>query len=145
MIATKHLMIVRVRALLWVALLGFVPSEAWALGKAGIGSGLPYGTPLLGFGIEVDLGDHVAALGGVGVGNYEAPWAVGARLSLKGPRTKWRPHVTGMYWTEGYGVYAGVDHDVGKPGGLVLTYGIGFGNVNLEARVGAMIGVGYRF
>jgi hypothetical protein len=39
----------------------------------------------------------------------------------------------------------GVDHDVGKPGGVVLTYGIGFGDVNLEGHVAVMIGVGYRF
>lgn len=138
-------MTARFRRRLCIALFCLAPSPAWALGKAGVGSGLPYGTPLLGFGIELDLGDHVSALGGVGVGNYEAPWAVGARLSLKGPGAKWRPHLTGMHWTEGNGIYAGVDHDVGKRGGFVLTYGAGYGNVNLEAKVGVMIGVGYRF
>ena len=46
---------------------------------------------------------------------------------------------------EGNGLYAGVDHDVRRPGGLVLTYGIGFGDVNLESRVGLMFGFGYRF
>lgn len=76
-------------------------------------------------------------LGGIGVGNYEAPWAVGVRVNLARPGKTWRPHITGMHWTEGNGVYAGVDHDLGRPGGLVLTYGIGFGDVNLEARVGA--------
>ena len=50
-----------------------------------------------------------------------------------------------MRWTEGYGAYAGVDQDIGRPGGFVLTYGIGFGDVNLEARVGAMFGLGWRF
>jgi hypothetical protein len=50
-----------------------------------------------------------------------------------------------MRWTEGYGAYAGLDQDIGKPGGFVLTYGIGFGDVNLEARVGAMFGLGWRF
>jgi hypothetical protein len=133
------------RHLFCVFLFCLVPSESWAIGKVGVGSGLPYGTPLLGVGLELDLGKFVAALGGIGVGNYEAPWAVGVRLSLARPGKKWRPHITGMHWAEGNGVYAGVDHDVGKPGGLVLTYGIGFGDVNLEARVGGMIGVGYRF
>jgi len=137
--------IARFRLRLCIALFCLAPSPAWALGKAGIGSGLPYGTPLFGFGVEFDLGDHVSALGGVGVGNYEAPWAVGGRLSLKGPAAKWRPHLSGLYWTEGWGAYAGVDHDVGKRGGFVLTYGVGFGDVNLEAKVGIMVGVGYRF
>jgi hypothetical protein len=27
----------------------------------------------------------------------------------------------------------------------VMTYGFGYGDVNLEAKVGIMIGVGYRF
>jgi len=111
----------------------------------GVGWGLPYGTPLFGAGLELDLGRYVSALGGIGVGNYEAPWAFGLRVSLAPPQKRWRPHVTGMRWTEGNGIYAGIDQDVGKPGGFVLTYGIGFGDVNLEARVGGMFGVGYRF
>jgi hypothetical protein len=50
-----------------------------------------------------------------------------------------------VHWTEGNGIYVGVDHDVGKPGGIVLTYGVGFGDVNPEANVGTMFGVSYRF
>ena len=133
------------RRLLGLAFFCLVSSESWAIGRVGVGSGLPYGTPLVGVGIEIDLGKYVAALGGIGVGNYASPAAVGVRLRLARPEKKWRPHITWMYWTEGSGVYAGVDHDVGKPGGFVVTYGIGFGDVNLEARVGTMIGVGYRF
>lgn len=132
-------------ALIACVMVLLLPSAALAGGKAGVGSGLPYGTPLLGAGVELDLGKYLSVLGGVGVGTYRSPWAYGARLSFAPPDKKWRPHLTGMRWTEGYGVYAGVDHDVRKPGGFVLTYGFGFGDVNLEARVGAMIGVGYRF
>jgi hypothetical protein len=71
---------------LCLVLLLLTPSTARAGGKAGVGSGLPYGTPLFGAGL-----------------------------------------------------------DIGRPGGFVLTYGIGFGDVNLEARVGAMLGLGWRF
>lgn len=133
------------RAAVCAALLSIAPSTSWAVGKIGVGSGVPYGTPLLGIGLELDLGRYVGVLGGVGVGNYEAPWAVGLRLSLAGPEKKWRPHLTGVHWTEGNGIYVGVDHDVGKPGGIVLTYGVGFGDVNPEANVGTMFGVSYRF
>ena len=133
------------RRLLVASLLLFAPTLAFAGGKAGFGSGLPYGTPLLGAGVELDLGNYVTALGGVGVGNYDAPWSYGARLSFTPPDRKWRPHVSVLKWTEGYGVYGGVDHDVGKPGGWVVSYGFGYGDVNLEAKVGAMIGIGYRF
>jgi len=132
-------------AICFVLLVLLVPVTARAGGKAGVGSGLPYGTPLFGAGLELDLGNHLAALGGIGVGNYDAPWAFGVRLSLNRPQSRWRPHLTGMRWTEGYGAYAGLDQDIGRPGGFVLTYGIGFGDVNLEARVGAMFGLGWRF
>ena len=128
-----------------LALLLSVPAVATAGGKVGVGTGLPYGTPLFGAGLELDLGKYVSALGGIGVGNYEAPWAFGLRVNLAPPQKRWRPHLTGMHWTEGNGIYAGIDQDVGKPGGFVLTYGIGFGDVNREARVGGMFGVGYRF
>jgi hypothetical protein len=89
------------------ALLSALPADAWALGKVGNGSGLPYGTPLVGLGVELDLGPYVAALGGVGVGNYETPWAAGLRVSLAPAGKKWRPHLTGMHWTEGNGFYRG--------------------------------------
>jgi hypothetical protein len=126
-------------------LLALAPSVSWAGGKVGVGMGVPYGTPLLGLGVELDLGPYAAVLGGVGVGHYHQPWSGGLRIRFAGPEKKWRPHVTGLRWTEGYGVYLGVDHDVGRPGGIVLTYGIGFGDVNPEANVGTVFGVGYRF
>ena len=63
-------------------LLVVLPCVARAGGKAGIGSGVPYGTPLVGFGLEVDLGKYVSLLGGVGAGTYRSPWSVGARVKL---------------------------------------------------------------
>lgn len=138
-------MTIRRRALLGSLMLLLLPSVALAGGKGGVGSGLPYGTPLLGAGLELDLGKYLSVLGGVGVGTYRSPWAYGARISFAPPDKKWRPHLTGMRWTEGYGFYGGADHDVGKRGAWVMTYGFGYGDVNLEAKVGAMIGVGYRF
>lgn len=104
-----------------------------------------WGTPLLGFGAELDLGSYVSVLGGVGVGTYRSPWSYGARISLAPPEKKWRPHVTGIRWTEGYGGYLGVDHDVGKPGRWVMTYALGYGDVQQEGKVGAAIGIGCRF
>ena len=38
-----------------------------------------------------------------------------------------------------WNTHFGVDHDVGR------TYGLGVGNVHLEAPIGLTIGVGYRF
>ena len=63
-----------------------LPTEARAAAKVAVGSGLPYGSPLIGLGFELDLGKYV-----------------------------------------------------------VMTYGVGFGDVNLEARFGVLICVGYRF
>jgi hypothetical protein len=137
--------IAAVRRLLVCSVLVLAPTLASAGGKAGVGSGIPYGTPIFGAGLELDLGKYVGLLGGVGVGTYDSPWSYGARVSFAPPEKKWRPHVSGVKWTEGYGVYAGLDHDIGKPGGWVMTYGLGFGDVNLEANVGAMVGIGYRF
>jgi hypothetical protein len=128
-------------ASLWLLL----PSFAFAGGKLGVGSGLFWGTPLVGGGAELDVGKYLSVLGGVGVGSYRSPWSLGARISFAPPDKKWRPHLTGIRWTEGYGVYAGVDHDVGKPGRWVLTYGLGYGDVNPEAKIGTAIGIGYRF
>jgi len=133
------------RRLLLGLLTVLLPTAAFAGGKAGFGLGLPYGTPLLGLGAELDLGKYVSVLGGVGVGSYRSPWAYGARISFAPTEKKWRPHLTYMRWTEGNGYYAGVDHDVRKPGGFVWTYGLGYGDVNLEGKVAIMVGVGYRF
>jgi hypothetical protein len=70
---------------------------------------------------------------------------VGLKVSFAPPERRWRPHVAAMHWSEGNGFYLGVDHDIGRPGRFVMTYGVGFGDVNLEARFGVLIGVGYRF
>lgn len=67
-------------------LLLLMPLTARAGGKAGVGSGLPYGTPLFGAsGLELDLGNHLAALGGIGVGNYDARWRSPQGVPLVSP------------------------------------------------------------
>lgn len=119
--------------------------EAQLGAKIGLGTGLPYGGVFVGAGGEVELFGHVALLGGVGVGTSDSPWAYGARLYFQKPTRRWRPHVSFLHWTEGNGYYLGLDQDVGNPGGFVLSYGVGFGDVNLEANVGALLGVGYRW
>lgn len=113
--------------------------------KIGIGTGLPYGGPVLGAGGEIEMLGHVALLGGVGVGTSDSPWAYGARLYFVGAAKRWRPHMSFLHWTEGNGFYLGLDQDVGKPSGFLVSYGVGFGDVNLEATVGAMFGIGYRW
>ena len=110
----------------------------------GAGTGLPYGSPVIGVGASLEIGPHFALLAGAGPG-ADAIWAAGLRLHLRRPTARWRPHLSVLGWPEGWGVYAGTDHDVGRPGRWFLTYGIGAGDVNLEAKVGVLFGVGYRF
>ncbi len=93
----------------------------------------------------MELSDHVGILGGVGILTAETPWAYGIRVYLQKPGRRWRLHGSVFRWLQGSGVYFGVDHDVGRSSGVVLTYGLGVGDVNLEAPVGLTIGVGYRF
>jgi hypothetical protein len=119
--------------------------EAQVQGKVGVGSGLAYGTVLLGAGAEIELVDRVAVLGGIGLGTAQSPWAYGARLYLQPAQSRWRPHLSAMHWTEGNGLYLGLDQDLGQPGGVVLSYGVGFGRVNLETNVGITAGIGYRW
>jgi hypothetical protein len=99
---------------------------------------------LAGAGAEIEIPGRVSLLGGVGVGR-DTPWAYGLRVYVQPPGRSWRPHASVLRWTEGHGVYLGVDHDIGTPGRFVATYGLGFGDVNLEGRVGAMAGLGYRW
>jgi hypothetical protein len=112
--------------------------------KAGIGTGLPYGSPFPGGGLEVELGEHIGLLGGVGFIGAEKPWAYGARIYLQPSTAKWRFHVSALHWIEGNGAYFGVDRRLGDSG-FMATGAIGFGDVNLESNVHIMIGLGYRF
>ncbi len=84
---------------------------------------------MYGGGLELELVHHVALLGGVGVG-VEPPWAYGVRVYIQGPDRKFRFHGSALRWTEGHGFYFGVDHDVGKQGSVVVTYALGYGDVN---------------
>lgn len=118
-------------------------SEAQAHVRVGTGTGLPYGSPFIGAGLELELGHRLSLLGGMGFVGAEKPFAYGVRAYLPPRYEKWRIHASLLRWTEGYGVYLGADHDFGKRGGFVATYGIGFGDVNQEGRVGMMVGFGY--
>lgn len=113
--------------------------------KAGLGTGLAYGSPIFGAGVELEITYHISALGGVGALSDGTPWALGARVYLHPPTSRWRLHGSAFRWSEGTGFYIGADHDVGKSSGVVLMYGVGFGDVNLEAPVGLTFGIGYRF
>ena len=110
----------------------------------GAGTGLPYGSPLIGVGASLEIGPHFALLAGAGPGS-DAIWAAGARIHFRRPAARWRPHLSVLGFPDGWGVYGGVDHDVGRPGKWFLTYGAGAGDVNLEASVGLLFGVGFRF
>ena len=128
-----------------LVLLSTVDATAEFHAKAGFGSGLAYGSPILGAGVELELSDHVSALGGIGVLTSESPWAFGARVYVQGPSSRWRVHGSVFRWSEGIGVYVGADQDIGRSSGIVLMYGVGVGDVNLEAAVGLTFGIGYRF
>lgn len=115
-------------------------------GKAGFGTGLAYGSiPFPGVGVELELGEHISVLGGIGVLHGSLPWSYGLRVYFHERERKWRLHASAFRWLEGQGFYLGVDHDVGKSSGFIMMYGMGYGDVNLEGRVGATIGIGYRF
>jgi hypothetical protein len=111
---------------------------------------MPYG--LLGLGAEVGT-QYFALVGGIGTAILAGPgWSVGGRVYFLNSTHRFRPHVTVVYGsTKGYdiridswvngtqvssqeytgtvsgvGILIGGDHDIGKIGGLILTYGIGY-------------------
>lgn len=126
-------------------MLGAHANAADVRAKVGVGTGLAYGSPLPGVGAELELGERISLLGGVGPFTAGTTWACGVRAYLRGRQSTFRPHVSVFRWTEGLGIYGGVDHDIGKPGGFNLTYAAGYGDTNQEARVTVTFGVGYRF
>ena len=128
-----------------IVLAGTGSSIAQVHGQVGAGAGLPYGSPLPGFGLELEAGRYASLLGGVGFVGVTKPWAYGVRIYMRSPHRTWRPYVSALRWTEGTGFYLGAMHDVGEVGGFHITYGAGFGDVNLEGRVAIMAGIGYRF
>lgn len=132
--------------LLAFLLLGSGASECLAQvhGKLGAGSGLPYGV-LVGVGGEIELFDRIGVLAGVGAASSKSPVAYGARVYFEHATSRWRPNVSLLHWTEGNGLYVGVDQDVGRPGAFIVSYGLGFGAVNLEGHVGMALGIGYRW
>lgn len=113
--------------------------------KLGLGAGVPFGT--IGGGLELGH-EFVTATAGVGTTvSAGTGWAVGARAYFMGYQHKWRPFVQGVYGVaatydvqiiggpgsgsyvgtlQGGGGYVGVDHDVGKPGGFVFSYAVGY-------------------
>lgn len=132
-------------AFLLGGMLSPTPARAEAKAKLGIGTGLAYGSPIGGAGAEIELSDRLSVLGGISGPTAEHPLSYGVRLYFHERDRRWRWHGSVFRWREGTGVYVGADHDVGGPSGLVLTYGLGVGDVNLEGRVGATFGIGYRF
>lgn len=133
------------RLLVLCAMSGVGESEAQVNGGVGLGVGLPYGSPLPGLGVELEMGRHFSVLSGVGLAGSGTPWSYGVKFYLTPADRTLRPYVSALRWTEGTGVFLGALHDVGKGGGFHLNYGVGFGDVQLEGRVALMAGFGYRF
>jgi hypothetical protein len=127
--------------------------------KAGAGLGIPYG--ILGVGAEVGM-PYISVLGGVGTAINGTGWSVGARAYVLPPGNYWRPHATLVYGTtatyditvingsvttdntgvlKGLGIYLGVDQDIGRPGGSVMTYGVGY--ITHESLPAGVIPPGY--
>lgn len=120
-------------------------SEAQSRLSLGVGTGLPYGSPLPGVGLELAATPHLSLLGGAGVFTAGTTWSYGLKLHLRSPSHRWRPFVSALRWTEGEGLYLGAVQEIGSPGGWTATYALGFGDVNLEGRRAILLGVGYRF
>lgn len=110
--------------------------------KLGVGFGIPYG--VLGGGLELGH-TYVTTTGGVGTTIFGgAGWSAGARVYFNRRAAKFRPFIAGVYGTTlvydivviggedlngtllGPAFYAGLDHDVGKPGAFVFSYGVGY-------------------
>jgi hypothetical protein len=112
--------------------------------KAGLGLANGFGG--IGVGIEAEM-HQIALLAGLGSwGTNDLGWDVGLRYYLGAVDKKFRPNFTisygptaVVYWGPllnqkqnsallfGPNILAGLDHDIGKPNGFVMTYGIGFG------------------
>jgi hypothetical protein len=119
------------------------PSHPSVLGKVGLGFGIPYGW--IGAGFEFGT-QYVSVVGGIGstIIISGVGWSVGGRGYFLNSTHKFRPHVTVLYGPtvvydiqvipifkkvgtlSGVSVYLGGDHDVGKIGGFVFTYALGF-------------------
>ncbi len=107
--------------------------------KLGAGIGVPYG--IIGAGAELGI-PYVSIVGGIGTAVYGPGWSVGGRLYALPSSATWRPHLTVVYGTttyykitgdvqgsgtlRGFGYYIGVDEDIARPGGAIMTYGIGY-------------------
>jgi len=118
-----------------------VPLLPSVLGKIGIGFGIPYG--VLGFGGEIGA-QYFSVVGGIGTMSVisDPGWSIGGRVYVLNSTHRFRPHLTVVYGTtvaysisgavvasgalNGMGIFLGGDHDIGKIGGFVLTYGIGY-------------------
>ena len=135
------------------------------VGSVGFGMGVPYGV----FGGAITLGfDYLALMAGFGSTIIAgAGYGFGARVYLVDSGHTWRPHLTAVWGTTGtylygdyssaslvitgFGFYAGLDQDVGEPGGWYTTYGLGYitlgghSTSGKDVPINAMIGVGYRF
>ncbi len=104
--------------------------------KVGVGLGVPYG--VLGAGIDIGI-PNFSLVAGLGTALEGVGWSAGVRLYFFNQTRKFRPHFTAVYGTtmivdviggngytvNGFGFYGSLDHDIGPPGGLILTYGVG--------------------
>jgi hypothetical protein len=131
--------------------------------------------------------DYLTAVAGAGTLIFSGPgWAVGGRAYALDWTHKFRPHFTATYgttavWTllaakddpstsvadgvlNGLGLFLGLDHDLGAPGGFIATYGVGYitheelpahakalfaengdSDPDLGAPIKIMLGIGYQF
>jgi hypothetical protein len=106
-----------------------------------LGIGVPYGV----FGGAITAGmDYFALMAGAGSTIFAGfGYGIGARVYFMDTSPHYvRPHFTAVWGTtalyrisgdvdmngtlRGFGFYAGLDQDVGEPGGLFLSYGVGY-------------------
>lgn len=110
-----------------------------------LGAGFGNGFGMLGGGVEFEW-HQVALLAGIGTFGVPDPaWDAGLRLYLRAADRKMRPHLTLSYAPThvykyahplfdikneviifGYNAVVGLDHDLGKPDGFAMTYGLGW-------------------
>ena len=128
--------------------------------KAGVGMGVPYG--ILGLGIDIGI-PYFSLVAGVGTALEGVGWGTGVRVYFVDRTHRFRPHLTAMYGTtmivkargtvNGFAFYAGLDHDIGPRGGLILSYGAGvltneypgWGIKDPRFSFKVMFGINYRF
>ena len=132
-----------------IGMMDRLSSRLFIGGRIGVGLGLPYGSPFVGLGIQLDFNKNSSLLvGGTKLAGFMG--AMGVCSYLGTTERRLRPQLSAHVWPYGYGTYVGADYDVGQKRGFVATFRLGgFGNTKLSdgliEGLSLLLGLGYAF